>query len=225
MQTDGYAGYNKVENIKRLYCLAHIRRKYFEIIKTLDKEALKKSRAIIGFNYCEKLYKIEKDLRKAYSEKVDYYEKRYEIRLKESAPVIDEFIEYVDREIIDAVPKSSLGKALEYTQKTIGNFKTFLEDGSLEIDNNGAERSIKSFVIGRKNWLFYNSKKGAKSSVIIYSIIETAKANKLKVEKYLVYLMDKLANTEDKDRNEDTLLDVMPWSKELLEELRLDENN
>lgn len=63
LQTDGYTGYNRVENVKRLHCLAHIRRKYHEIIVNLDEEALKKSRAIIGFNYCEKLYKIEKDLR------------------------------------------------------------------------------------------------------------------------------------------------------------------
>ena len=62
LQTDGYTGYNSVENIKRIYCLAHIRRKYHEIIVHLDEEALKKSRAIIGFNYCEKLYKIEKYL-------------------------------------------------------------------------------------------------------------------------------------------------------------------
>ena len=66
LQTDGYNGYNNVENIKRLYCLAHIRRKFHEIIVHLDKEALKKSRAIIGFNFCEKLYKIEKDIRESY---------------------------------------------------------------------------------------------------------------------------------------------------------------
>ena len=219
LQTDGYNGYNRVENIKRLYCLAHIRRKYHEIVIQLDEESLKKSRAVIGFNFCEKLYKIEKELREQYSKDEDYYEKRYEVRLEKSAPIIDEFIEYVNREINDAVPKSPLGQALEYTRKLLPNYKTFLEDGSLEIDNNGAERSIKPFILGRKNWLFSNTSKGAKSSATIYSIIETAKVNDLIVEKYLVYLMDVISNLEI--RNADTLLKVMPWSKELPDEVKL----
>ncbi|MBU5592974.1 IS66 family transposase [Clostridium sp. MSJ-4] len=77
LQTDGYNGYNKVGNVKRLYLLAHIRRKYHEVIVNLDKEALKKSIAIIGFNFCEKLYSIEKNLKYRYSKDKDYYEKRY----------------------------------------------------------------------------------------------------------------------------------------------------
>lgn len=219
LQTDGYSGYNKVENIKRLYCLAHIRRKFHEIIVNLDAEALKKSRAIIGFNYCEKLYKIEKDLREAYSKDDDYYEKRYKIRLQKSAPILNEFKEYVERELRDALPKSPLGRALEYTKKLLPDMKTLLEDGSLEIDNNGSERAIKPFVIGRKNWLFSNTAKGARASASIYSIIETAKVNGLIVEKYLVYLLDVLSNSENK--NKELLLDIMPWSKKLPKELKI----
>lgn len=77
LQTDGYAGYNNVSNIKRLYCLAHIRRKYHEVIVNLNEEALKKSRAVIGFNYCEQLYKVEKEIRNEYSTSNNYFEKRY----------------------------------------------------------------------------------------------------------------------------------------------------
>jgi transposase len=117
MHTNGYSGYNKVGNIERLYCLAHIRRKFHEIIVNLDEETLKKSRAIIGFNLCEKLYEIEKELREKYSEDEDYYKKRYEIRLEKSALIIDEFKKYVDIEIENAVPRSPLGGALAYTQK------------------------------------------------------------------------------------------------------------
>ncbi|MBU3090180.1 IS66 family transposase [Clostridium gasigenes] len=219
LQTDGYSGYNSVENIKRFYCLAHIRRKYHEIIVHLYEESLKKSHAIIGFNYCEKLYKIEKYLRIEYSNHEDYYKNRYEIRLKESAPILEEFIDYVEREIKDALPRSPLGQALQYSRKLLPNMKTFLEDGSLEIDNNGAERTIKPFVIGRKNWLFSSSSKGAKASASIYSIIETAKSNGLIVEKYLVYLIDTLSNIEIKNR--DTLIDAMPWSNELPNELKV----
>lgn len=72
-------------------------------------------------------------------------------------------------------------------------------DGRLEIDNNRAERSIKPFVIGRKNWLFFNTPKGARSSAIIYSIIETAKENKLKPYEYLVLLSEQLPNIDIND--------------------------
>lgn len=219
LQTDGYAGYNRVDNIQRIYCLAHIRRKFHDIIVHLNEEALKKSHALIGFNYCEKLYKIEKYLRMEYSEHKDYYKKRYDIRLEKSAPILDEFIAYVEREIKDALPRSPLGQALEYSRKLLPNMKTFLIDGSLEIDNNGAERAIKPFVIGRKNWLFSSSSKGAKASASIYSIIETAKANGLIVEKYLLYLIDTLSKTESENR--DALINSMPWSKELPEYLRV----
>ena len=99
-------------------------------------------------------------------------------------------------ELENALPKSPLGKALEYTQKLLPKMKLILEAGSLEIDNNTAERAIKPFVIGRKNWLFSNTPKGAKSSATLYSIIETAKANNLIVEKYLIHLMNSLSEVD-----------------------------
>jgi transposase len=223
LQSDGYQGYNQVENVKRIYCLAHIRRKYFDIVSKLKDEALKNSRAVIGFNFCEQLYKIEKDLREIYADEDDYYEKRYETRLEKSAAIIEEFIKYVDIELKNALPRSPLGEALEYSRKLLPSFRTFLTDGSLEIDNNGAERSIKPFVIGRKNWLMCNTPRGARASATIYSVVETAKANGLVVEKYLVYLMDVLSTLENKDK--DTLLKYMPWSKELPETVKLQNKN
>ena len=218
MQTDGYNGYNKVENIKRLYCLAHIRRKFYEIIVDLDDETLKKSRAIIGFNYCEKLYSIEKSLRENYSGDEDYYEKRNKMRLEQSASVLEEFIQYTERELKDALPKSPLGRALDYAHKLLPSMRTFLEYGALEIDNNASERAIKPFVIGRKNWLFSNTSRGAKASALIYSIIETSKANGLIVEKYLIYLFDRIANF--KSINEEFLDEIMPWANNLPEKLK-----
>jgi len=221
LQTDGYQGYNQVENAKRLYCLAHIRRKYFDIVSKLKDEALKNSRAVIGFSFCEQLYKIEKELREQYESSDDYYVKRYGTRLEKSAPIIEDFIRYVDIELKNALPKSPLGQALEYSRKLLPSFRIFLTDGALEIDNNASERSIKPFVIGRKNWLLCNTAKGARSSAVIYSVIETAKASGLAIEKYLVYLMDALSNLEVKDRTRNTLLKYMPWSKELPQEVLL----
>ena len=87
------------------------------------------------------------------------------------------------------------------------------------IDNNAAERAIKPFVIGRKNWLFANTAKGARASATIYSIIETAKANNLKIKRYLIYLFDNLSNMEVREKN--SLLELMPWSDTIPEELKL----
>ncbi|MBU5317333.1 IS66 family transposase [Clostridium bornimense] len=81
LQTDGYSGYNSISEATRLYCLAHIRRKFYEIVENLDKEALKKSRGVIGFNYCEQIYKLEKELRETYSSNEDYYDIRFNIRV------------------------------------------------------------------------------------------------------------------------------------------------
>ncbi len=219
LQTDGYQGYNKVESVKRLYCLAHIRRKFHEIVSDLSDEALKNSRAIIGFNYCEQIYKLEKDIKVKYGDEEDYYQKRYEIRLKKLAPILEDFEKYINIEIKDALPRSPLGKALEYSQKTVPIMKNILKDGFLEIDNNAAERAIKPFVIGRKNWLFANTAKGARASATIYSIIETAKANNLKIEMYLSYLFDNISNMEVRDKN--SLLELMPWSDTIPKELKL----
>ena len=127
LQTDGYSGYNKVENVKRLYCLAHIRRKFFDIVTELHGEALKHSRAIIGFNYCEQLYYIEKDIREQYSGSDDYYNDRHRIRIEKSLPIFNKFQKYVDTEIPDPLLASALGKALNYTQKLLPNMKLSIQ--------------------------------------------------------------------------------------------------
>ena len=219
LQTDGYAGYNNVKNAKRFYCFAHIRRKFYDIVINLNDEALKKSRAKIGLNYCEKIYSLEKKIKEDFSKEKNFYETRQKVRQEKLKPLLEDFQKYIDEEIPNALPKSALGKALDYTKNLLPAMNYVLEDGELEIDNNSAERAIKPFVIGRKNWLFSNTEKGAYSSAIIYRIIETAKANGLKVEKYLVYLMDFMNNKDIKDKN--CLADAMPWSKKISDDLKI----
>lgn len=219
LQTDGYNGYNSVSNAKRVYCLAHIRRYFHNIIVDLDEKALKSSRAIIGFNYCEQIYKLEKELREAYSSEENYYDIRFKVRAEKLTPIIDNFISYAEREIKDALPKSPLGKALDYAKKHLPGLRNVLLDGVLEVDNNAAERAIKPFVIGRKNFLFANTAKGATSSANIYSIVETAKANKLVVEKYLVYLFDNLSKIDISDS--ESLENLMPWSHKIPENMKI----
>lgn len=219
LQTDGYSGYNSVSEATRIYCLAHIRRKFFEIISNLDKETLKKSRAIIGFNYCEKIYNLEKELRESYSKDENYYNIRFEIRKEKLTPIIDEFINYIEVEIQNALPKSPLGKALEYARKHVPSLKNVLLNGALEVDNNAAERKIKPFVIGRKNFLLANTSKGATCSAQIYSIIETAKSNNLIIEKYLVHLFENLVGLDQTDS--EGLDNLMPWSSTLPATLKI----
>lgn len=134
-------------------------------------------------------------------------------------PILKKFQEYVDVEIVNALPKSPLGNALAYAQKLLPYMRTFLTNGCLEIDNNSAERAIKPFVIGRRNWMFSKTAKGAKSSALLYSIVETTKANGLAVEKYLVYLFEMLANAEFKER--DILEKCMPWAENIPDELHI----
>jgi hypothetical protein len=149
----------------------------------------------------------------------NYYDIRFKIRTEKLAPIIDDFIDYVEREIKDALPTSPLGKALDYAKKHLPGLKNVLMDGSLEVDNNAAERAIKPFVIGRKNFLFANTANGATSSANIYSIIETAKANNLVVERYLVYLFDNLVKMDVKDS--ESLENLMPWSDKIPENMKI----
>ena len=224
LQTDGYVGYNKLvkenKNITHINCMAHIRRKFYEAIAPLlkDKEALKDSKDIIGFNYCEQIYKLEQQIKEEHLEDKDFYKKRYEMRQENLKPLLEKFITFVEEEIGNALEQSAFGKALKYANTCLPNMKNVLEDGSLEIDNNAAERAIKPFVIGRKNWLFSNTSKGAKASATLYSIIETAKANNLVAERYLKYLFDKLTGIDDISTIE--IEDLMPWSSDLPEYIK-----
>jgi transposase len=133
--------------------------------------------------------------------------------------VLDAFSIWLREQTPRVLPKSALGQAVKYCRNQWERLEAFLKDGRLEIDNNRSERSIKPFVIGRKNWLFANTAKGAKSSAIIYSIVETAKENGLNPLHYLTYLFEKLPNIDIKDLSK--LDQLLPWSSNIPEECRL----
>lgn len=213
LNTDGYAGYNNIPNVKIIGCWAHARRKFDEALKSLpDKSMLSSVAAKEGLNYCNKLFEIERKL-------VDLSnEERYQMRLEQSKPVLDAFLVWLNIKSKQVLPKSTFGTAITYCRNQWQKLEGFLLDGRLEIDNNRAERSIKPFVIGRKNWLFSNSQKGATASAVIYSIIETAKQNQLNPLLYLTYLFEKLPNVDTKDIP--TLDALLPWSKDLPESCR-----
>lgn len=125
-------------------------------------------------------------------------EERCEQRLARSKPVMDALLAWAETKT--APPKSSLGKALYYLREQWPYLKRYLEDGRLEISNNRAERSMKPFVMGRKNWLFANTEGGAQSSAIVYSLIETAKENGLDPYRYLVYVLFRAPSMAAADR-------------------------
>lgn len=113
---------------------------------------------------------------------------------------MDAFSAWLRKQTPQVLPKSALGQAIKYCRNQWGRLVVFLEDGRLDIDNNRAKRSIKPFVIGRKNWMFSNTAKGAKSSAIIYSILETAKENGLNPFNYLKYLFKQLPSMDLADK-------------------------
>lgn len=135
-----------------------------------------------GMNFCNQLYAIERDLKEATPEK------RYDVRQERSRPVLDAYLAWLKQQRGRTLPKSATGKAIAYSLNQWERLTKFLEDGRLEIDNNRSERAIKPFVIGRKNWLFANTARGAKASATIYSVMETAKENGLNPFQYLVLI-------------------------------------
>ena len=207
IHTDGYSGYNIVPDITLVGCWAHARRYFVEAIKALPpKNNDKLTASEEGLAFCNKLFEIEKELLKMSPKE------RYEKRLEKSKPIIDDFKIWLQYQSKRAAPKTLLGKAVYYCRNQWDKLTAFLLDGRLEIDNNRAERAIKPFVIGRKNWLFSNSPKGASSSAIIYSIVETAKENNLNPFYYLKYLFDNLPNIDENNNNLD---EFMPWASSL----------
>jgi transposase len=115
--------------------------------------------------------------------------------------------------------KSNLGEAIQYSLNQQKKLMEPFKDGRLDIDNNLAGRTIKPFVIGRKNWLFSNSSKGAKASAMIYSLLESAKENNLNVFQYLIYLFETLPNINL--NNTENIQALLPWSTELPEKCHL----
>jgi hypothetical protein len=211
---DGYAGYNGIPDVSLVGCWAHARRKFTEALQALPESAKTTHvKAKEGLAFCNQLFSIERDLKDVSPEE------RYKKRLERSQPVLEAFLAWLHEQAPRVLPKSALGQAIKYCRNQWDRLVAFLEDGRLEIDNNRAERSIKPFVIGRKNWLFSNTIKGAKSSAIIYSIVETAKENGLNPFNYLKYLFEQLPNINLTDKEK--LDQLLPWSTTIPEECRV----
>lgn len=198
LQVDGYAAYEHTQ-AKLVGCFAHARRKFIDAQSVQPKGKIGK--ADWALNHIQKLYAIEKQL----ADKTPA--QRYALRQEKSAPLLAQFKSWLDKSSHEVPPKSAIGAAIFYCLNQWNKLAAYVQDGHVQIDNNRAERAIKPFVIGRKNWLFSATNRGARASAILYSVIETAKANGLEPLEYIHTLLDELPRR----KADDSVEDLMPW--------------
>ena len=190
LQTDAYSGYDQFlssKTIQLVGCFAHARRYFMDVRKAAGK---KKKTPTVDY-VCKligKLYKLED---RAKDEKMDI-SAIYMLRQEEALPILKKLHDYLIDIKPRVPPKSLLGKALHYTLNHWTELHRYTDSGILNIDNNPAERKIKPFVIGRKNWLFCGNIRGAKAAANLYSLIESAKLFDLKIFDYLKYVFEHL---------------------------------
>ncbi|MBT8134092.1 MAG: IS66 family transposase, partial [Gammaproteobacteria bacterium] len=196
LQVDGYAGYEQTE-ATLVGCFAHARRKFVEAKKVQVKGKSGKADWVI--NHIGKLYRIEAEIK--HHSAAD----KQALRQQHAQPLLQQLKSWLDKSALQVPPKSAIGKAIAYSLRQWPKLIRYIEDGYLNIDNNRAERAIKPFVIGRKNWMFANTKNGAEASAILYSLVETAKANGLMPFDYIKHLLDELP------KQADSIDHLMPW--------------
>lgn len=215
---DGYQAYHGLnDTITVTGCFTHARRRFDAALtalkKDFTKEQLKETVAYQAMTRIGILYKVEELI------KDKTPEERYKERQKQSRPVVDALFEWL-HSMEDSVDRSSLiGDAILYTLHQETYLRRYLEDGHLSIDNNSAERAIKNFAVGRRNWLFAKSIRGADASAIVYSITETALLNGLKPYVYLTYVLDQMRQLGPFPKPEE-IDRLLPWSDELPDEFR-----
>lgn len=209
LHTDGFAGYDKVEGVTRCGCWAHLRRYFVEAIPDKKAAGAPQTPAEMGRDYCNKLFEIERELAPLDPDK------RKAERLRLGKPILEAFWCWLD--LLNPLKGSRLGKAVTYAHNQKPYMENYLLDGRCSISNNIAENSIRPFTVGRKNWLFSDTPKGAEASAAVYSIVETAKANNLNVYTYLNYLLLYMPDT-DYRKYPETMEDMMPWSERVQQE-------
>ena len=215
--TDGYQVYHTIEgereDLRIAGCWSHARRRFDEAVKALPKQKQKDSRAYLALTMIQAIYREEKQLKDLPAEE---RKTRRQLSVK---PLVEAYFTWV-RETLPKVPqKSKTWEGFSYSLNQEKYLKVFLDDGEVPMDNNAAEQSIRGFCIGKKNWVMIDTIAGAKSSAIIYSIAETAKANNLKPYDYFEYLLTEIPkHLDDTDRS--FLDDLLPWSPSLPENCR-----
>ena len=203
LMTDGYEGYNQLvrtEQIAHLVCWAHVRRKFVEATRVQPKG--RKGLADQAVALIGRLYGVERKYKEA------SVEERYLARQSLSLPILAELRTWLDKTQSAILPKSALGAALSYMNNYWDKLTRYTEAGDLPVDNNRCENAIRPFVVGRKAWLFSDTPAGANASAIIYSMVETAKANDLDPYAWLRRIMRDLPSA----RTVEEVETLLPWN-------------
>ena len=208
--TDGYQVYHtlekELEELTIAGCWVHCRRRFDEALKLIPKSYQKESNAFLLMKQIQAIYREEGKLKDLSSDE------RLKQRQAVIKPLVDAFFAYL--KTINVSKKDKFGDAVGYALNQEKYLRVFLTDGDVPIDNNASERAIRGFCIGKKNWQMIDTIHGAKSSAIIYSIVETAKANNLKPFDYVQHLLEEIPkHMNDKDCS--FLEDLLPWSEKL----------
>ena len=208
--TDGYQVYHtlekELEELTIAGCWVHCRRRFDEALKLIPKPSQKESNAFLLMKQIQAIYREEGKLNDLSSDE------RLKQRQAVIKPLVDAFFAYL--KTINVSKKDKFGDAVRYARNQEKYLRVFLTDGDVPIDNNASERAIRGFCIGKKNWQMIDTIHGAKSSAIIYSIVETAKANNLKYFDYVQHLLEEIPkHMNDKDCS--FLEDLLPWSEKL----------
>lgn len=223
--TDGLAQYHlvdkKLPDVTNANCWAHARRDYVDAVKAVgkkDPEAVRRTVAYQALSRIALIYKLEEALKDISPQE------RLQERQTSIKPLVEEYFAWVKQQLNENAvpPKSKTAEGLRYSVNQEEYLKVFLTDGEIPIDNSASERAIRTFCIGKKNWLFHDSVKGAEASAIIYSISETAKLNDLRPYFYFRHLLTELPKYCDNEGNIDPakLDDLLPWSEKIPDECR-----
>lgn len=212
--TDGYSGYNILDKeLTHSECWAHARRYFYESVPLDEnKKMVTSSDGYQGVKYIDELFEVEREIENL------SIEEKVQKRKEKSKPILEKFYKWVYLTSEKYVTNKKLKEALTYVKNQKESLSKFLEDGRIPLTNSKAERAIRPFAVYRKNWLFADTQEGAKANAIYYSLIESAKANKLNINKYINYLLEILPQLEGEQKEED-IEKYLPWSKELPKEI------
>ena len=216
--TDAFSGYHAVdsrcEGIRLAHCWAHARRSFADAVKIMkqkggpSKQSVKKSIAYQALERISSIYALEDGWKELSPEE------RLSRRREQSRPLVEAYFSWVKEIDPATVVSENTRKGLMYSVNQEKYLKVFLEDGRVPIDNSASERAIRPFCVGRANWHIIDSVNGAKASAAVYSIVETAKANRLKPYEYLRHLLNEMPKHMD-DTDFSFLDELLPWSKAL----------
>jgi transposase len=206
LQADGYQVYHGLgDGIKVVGCLAHVRRYFTDIVKATVKIPSTMTTATEAVKRLDDIFRVERSFADMTPDQ------RFEHRLYELKPLTDDFFNWMDSLLSKVTPGYSLGKAVKYALGQRQYVENVFLDGRLALTNNRAERAIRPFAIGRRNFLFSDTPKGAKASAILFSIVQTVLENKLIPFEYLIWVLTELPNT-DLAKDPDAINCFLPYS-------------